>query len=89
MACSSMIKDIYLLKAFEFGADGVMVVGCPAVKCKRVDVDIRATKRVAWVRQLIDEIGLGDKRLVYSTADGMEKAAAELVKQLDALGPRR
>ena len=50
MACSSMIKDIYLLKAFESGADGVIVVGCPAGKCKRVDGDTRAAKRVAGGR---------------------------------------
>ena len=89
MACSSMIKDIYLLKAFEFGADGVMVVGCPAGKCKRIDGDTRAAKRVARVRQLLDEIGLGGKRLVYSTANDMETAATELVKQFGELGPRR
>lgn len=88
MACSSMIKDIYLLKAFECGADGVMVVGCPAGKCKRVDGNVRAAKRVARVQQLLDEIGLGGKRLVYSTADDMETAAADLVKQLGELGPR-
>ena len=89
MACSSMIKDIYLLKAFESGADGVMLVGCHAGKCKRVDGDTRAAKRVARVRQLLDEIGLGGKRLVYSTADDMETAAAELVKQIGEMAPRR
>ncbi len=89
MACSSMIKDIYLLKAFESGADGVIVVGCPAGKCKRVDGDTRAAKRVARVRQLLDEIGLGGKRLAYSTADEMETTAAELVKQLGELPPGR
>lgn len=84
-----MIKDIYLLKAFECGADGVMVVGCPAGKCKRVDGNVRAAKRVARVQQLLDEIGLGGKRLVYSTADDMETAVADLVKQLGELGPRK
>lgn len=89
MACSSMIKDIYLLKAFEFGADGVMVVGCPAGKCKRVDGDTRAAKRVVRVQQLLDEIGLDGRRLVYSTADDMETDAAELVKQIGELDSRR
>ncbi len=83
-----MIKDVYILKAFECGADGVMVVGCAEGKCKRVDGDIRAAKRVAWVQLLLDEIGLGGKRLVYAAGDGLETSVADFVKQLSELGPR-
>jgi coenzyme F420-reducing hydrogenase delta subunit len=88
MACSSMIKDVYILKAFECGADGVMVVACPEGKCKRVDGNIRAAKRVARVQQLLDEIGLGGKRLIYTAGDEAKTAAAHFVKQLVELGPR-
>ena len=88
MACSSMIKDVFILKAFECGADGVMIVACPEGKCKRIDGNIRAAKRVKWVQQLLDEIGLNGKRLVYTAGDEIDMAAANFVKQLVELGPR-
>jgi F420-non-reducing hydrogenase iron-sulfur subunit len=85
--CSSMIKDVYILKAFECGADGVIVIGCPAGKCRRVDGNVRAAKRVAWVRQLLDEIGLGGKRLVYTASDEMDTAMSLMMKDVAELGP--
>ena len=80
-----MIKDVYILKAFECGADGVMVVGCPSGKCKRIDGNIRAAKRVAWVQKLLDEIGLGGNRLVYADGDNADSAFTQLLETLDGL----
>jgi len=87
MPCSSMIKDVFILKAFECGADGVMVIGCPSGKCKRIDGNVRAVKRVAWVQKLLDEIGLGGKRLIYTSGDEMDAAITLLLKDLAGLGP--
>jgi coenzyme F420-reducing hydrogenase delta subunit len=89
MPCSAMIKDVYILKAFECGADGVVVIGCPTGKCKRVDGNIRAAKRVARVQKLLDEIGLGGKRLVYAGSDATEAALSSLLEELAALGPNK
>lgn len=83
-----MIKDVFILKAFECGADGVMIVACPEGKCKRIDGNLRAAKRVARVQQLLDEIGLGGKRLIYAAGDEVDSATAKFVKQLVELGPR-
>jgi len=82
-----MIKDVFILKAFECGADGVMVIGCPSGKCKRIDGNVRAVKRVAWVQKLLDEIGLGGKRLIYTSGDEMDAAITLLLKDLAGLGP--
>jgi F420-non-reducing hydrogenase iron-sulfur subunit len=82
-----MIKDVFILKAFECGADGVMVIGCPSGKCKRIDGNVRAVKRVAWVQKLLDEIGLGGKRLIYTSGDEMDAAITLLLKGLAGLGP--
>jgi len=87
MPCSSTIKDIFMLKAFECSADGVMVVGCPAGKCKRVDGNVRAAKRVAWVQKLLDEIGMSGKRLVYTASGETDAALTLLLKGLVELGP--
>jgi coenzyme F420-reducing hydrogenase delta subunit len=84
-----MIKDIFMLKAFECGADGVMVIGCPSGRCKRVDGNIRAAKRVAWLQKLLDEIGLSGKRLVYTASNETDAAITLLLKELASLGPNK
>jgi len=92
MACSSMVKDVYLLRAFESGADAVVVMVCPEGHCRYIEGNIRAAKRVAWVKHLLDEIGLGAKRLsLHHITAGDTDAAARAIEtvaaQLDALGP--
>lgn len=91
MACSSMVKDVYLLKAFEAGSDGVVVLVCPEGQCRYVEGNIRAKKRVAWVRNLLDEIGLDGRRLALGNMASGDKAAAkqtidDVLKNLAELG---
>jgi coenzyme F420-reducing hydrogenase delta subunit len=92
MACSSMVKDVFLLRAFEAGADGVVVMVCPEGQCRYVEGNIRAKKRVAWVRNLLDDIGLDGRRLSLTNMDAGDKAAAtqimdDVIKTLAELGP--
>jgi F420-non-reducing hydrogenase iron-sulfur subunit len=92
MACSSMVKDVFLLRAFEAGADAVIVMVCPEGQCRYVEGNIRAKKRVAWVRNLLDDIGLDGRRLSLTHMDAGDNAAAirtmdDVVKKLAELGP--
>lgn len=64
LPCSSMVKDVFLLRAFEAGADMVMVAVCPQGTCRYVEGNARAKKRVQWVKGLLDEIGLDGRRLM-------------------------
>ena len=63
MPCSSMVKDIFLLRAFENGADAVLVLVCVEGTCRYVEGNLRAAKRVKWVQALLDDIGLNGRRL--------------------------
>ena len=92
MACSSMVKDVFLLRAFEAGADAVVVMVCPEGFCRYVEGNIRAKKRVGWIKDLLDEIGLNGKRLsLFNILQGDQEAAAEIIQQiikdLEILGP--
>ena len=42
LPCSSMVKDVFLLRAFEAGADAVVVLVCPEGQCRYVEGNIRA-----------------------------------------------
>lgn len=92
LPCSSMIKDIYLMKAFESGSDAVAVLVCPKDACRYVEGVVRAEKRTAFIRKVLDEIGVGGDRLfLFSVPHGnLEKAAARIREVVDgavALGP--
>lgn len=63
LPCSSMVKDLFILRAFEAGSDAVVIFVCPEGHCRYVEGNLRAKKRVAWVQNLLDEIGLDGQRL--------------------------
>jgi coenzyme F420-reducing hydrogenase delta subunit len=83
MACSSMVKDAFLLRAFEAGADAVIVFVCPEGQCRYVEGNIRAKKRVNWVKNLLDEIDIGGKRLsLHNIAAGDSEKAIQIIRQV-------
>ena len=92
LPCSSMVKDVFLLRAFEAGADGVVVLVCPEGECRYVEGNIRAKKRVAWVKNLLDEIGIDGRRLSLTNIAAGDTAAAtqiidDVLKNLAEAGP--
>lgn len=92
LPCSSMVKDVYLLRAFEAGADAVVVLVCPEGQCRYLEGNIRAKKRVGRLKNLLDEIGLDSRRLsIFNLASGDEAKAAEIIQktlsELAELGP--
>ena len=83
LACSSMVKDVFLLRAFEAGADAVIVLVCPEGQCRYVEGNLRAYKRVMWVKKLLDEIGIDGNRLSLVNISSEDKgAAAQVVEKV-------
>ncbi len=92
LPCSSMVKDVFLLRSFESGSDGVLVLVCPEDQCRYVEGSIRAKKRVEWVQNMLDEIGLDGRRLSIRNISSENKAATDKIIQetvavLTDLGP--
>ena len=90
--CSGKVDMLYLLKAFEAGADGVFVAGCVAGECHNDKGNVHAGQRVAYVKKLLDEIGLGGARLeMFNTTPAqcadLNASAATLAAKLKELGP--
>lgn len=81
-----------MLRAFEGGADGVMVVGCLEGDCHYISGNLRAKARVKRVAQILDEIGIGGERVrMYnlSAGEGAKFAAYanEFADHIEQLGP--
>lgn len=92
MPCSGITREVFLLRAFESGADAVIVLVCPKSACHHVSGNLRAAKRVARVKKLLDEIGLDGERLnVFNVAPGDSASVERIIQQtisgLDTLGP--
>jgi len=56
--CGGRIDPRYILKAFEGGALAVLVLACPKGHCKSMEGNLRALRRVNFVKDLLAEAGL-------------------------------
>jgi F420-non-reducing hydrogenase iron-sulfur subunit len=92
LPCTGKTDVRYLMEAFEQGADGVCVVGCPIGNCHHVHGNKRGQARVKYTKQLLDEVGLGGERLeMYFVSGGMGETFAaamrEMTERIRTLGP--
>jgi coenzyme F420-reducing hydrogenase delta subunit len=92
MPCTGKTDVQYILNAFEHGADGVYVVGCPVGNCHHVRGNERAKFRVDRLKGILDEIGIGSERLdMFFVSGGMgetfAKVAHEMTERIRKLGP--
>ena len=79
LPCSGKIDIRYLTKAFETGADGVVVLTCEEAECQYLEGNLRARKRVESIGALLEEVGMGRGRAAVIQIDGdKKKATAEL-----------
>ena len=61
--CTGKLEVEYFMKAFENGADGVLVAGCEEGSCHFIEGNFMAKRRVNYCRQLLSEAGFEKERL--------------------------
>ncbi len=92
LPCTGRLDPLYVLQAFERGADGVFVAGCLEGNCHYINGNIQAKKRIRFLKRVLDEIGLGGDRVeMYnmSSAEGprFAQVATEMTERIRQLGP--
>ena len=92
LPCSGKLDVLYVLRAFEDGADGVMVAGCLPGDCHYLEGNVQAKRRVERIRQLLEEIGLEPERVqMFNMSSAMAgefaATATSMTGQIMALGP--
>jgi coenzyme F420-reducing hydrogenase delta subunit len=90
--CTGRVDILHLLNAVEDGADGVYVAGCLEGECHYISGNLKARKKVAYVKKTLTEIGIEPERVEMfnlSSAQGARFAeiAREMVDRIRALGP--
>ena len=90
--CSGRVAIIHMLKALEEGADGVLVAGCLEGDCHYQSGNLRARKRVNYVREILEKIGMEPDRVaMYNLSAGegprFAEIAREMTEKVKELGP--
>ena len=90
--CAGKVDVLHITKAFEKGADGVVVAGCLDGDCHFKNGNVKAAKRVTHTKKYLEEIGLESERLeMINISAGMGFKFAELATEITAkireLGP--
>ncbi len=91
--CSGRADPLLVLKAFQDGADGVMVLGCHPADCHYVEGNYHARRRYALMHRLLEYMGIEKDRLLVewvSAAEGgrFAQMTTEFTNQVKELGPR-
>ncbi len=92
LPCTGKLDALYVLKAFEAGADGVIVAGCLEGSCHFISGNIRAKKRVLAIKKLLPKLGIAPERVEFfhlSSAQGdrFAQIAREMVERVRVLKP--
>lgn len=91
LPCTGKVEIDFLMRAFEKGADAVVVAGCLEGGCHFQEGNLRARKRTERVKGFMKEIGLEPERLEMfnlSSAEGTRFAEiiSEMAERLETLG---
>ena len=90
--CSGKIESTHILSAFQHGADGVLILGCPEGDCHYQDGNFEAKKRVYLLCRVLQSYGIEKERLeIRLSLDPEGKTIPQIVKEvsdrLAKLGP--
>ena len=63
--CSGRISPLFIMNAFQKGADGVMVSGCIPEKCHFINSNLGARRQLDEFRNFLIFLGLEPKRFKF------------------------
>jgi len=90
--CTGRIDPVFVLKAFERGADGVLGSGCHPGDCHYVSGNYHARRRWRVMRSLLELLGLDLRRLQFSWVSASEgqmwtEVIDSVIDEVRELGP--
>lgn len=72
LPCTGRIDPMFIVKAFESGADGVLISGCHPGDCHYTAGNFHARRRWILFRHLLRFIGIDDSRVFFSWVSASE-----------------
>ncbi|MCF0234194.1 MAG: hydrogenase iron-sulfur subunit [Thermoguttaceae bacterium] len=94
LPCTGRIDFNLLVKAFEIGADAILVSGCHPGDCHYTAGNYHARRRWDLFRELLATVGVDTNRVFFSwisAAEGakFQKLVTEIVEKTKEMGPYR
>lgn len=72
LPCTGRIDPAFVVKAFERGADGVIVSGCHPADCHYTAGNYHARRRFAILKELLELLGVEPERVTFSWVSASE-----------------
>ncbi|MFA5399858.1 MAG: hydrogenase iron-sulfur subunit [Dehalococcoidia bacterium] len=90
--CSGRVEPAFVLRAFELGADGVLVLGCHPGDCHYSEGNYKALRRMDLLKRTLIQLGVGEDRfrldwVSASEGDRFSHIVNEMTEKVRALGP--
>ena len=89
--CAGRVNISHFLKAFEKGADGVIILGCQDNNCQNgIGPDV-TRKNIMYARQVLHILGLKKERLTFKEylpqeAEKLSSDLCDFVEEIEKLG---
>jgi len=90
--CSGRVDPSFVLKAFELGADGVIVAGCHPADCHYINGNEKTAMRGNFLETFLEDAGIEPQRFKVEWIAGSEGSkfatvVKKMVSDLEKLGP--
>ena len=70
--CSGRVNPLFVLKAFNLGADGVLVSGCHPNDCHYSEGNFYARRRFEFLKEFLPFMGIDKDRFAYQWVSASE-----------------
>jgi len=92
--CSGRVNPLFILRALQNGADGVLVSGCHPGDCHYLSGNYAARRRFAVFSRLLEYVGIEKGRVHFSWVSAAEagkfaEVITEVTEEVKKLGPAR
>lgn len=90
--CSGRVEPAFILRAFELGADGVLVLGCHPGDCHYAEGNYKALRRMELLKRTLEQLGIEEDRfrldwVSASEGDKFSRVVNEITEKVRQLGP--
>ena len=88
--CSGRVEPMFVLKALEKGADGVLILGCHPGDCHYQEGNYKTLRRFALLKKVLSQLGVEDERVRLewvsaSEADRYAKIVDDMTEKVKKL----
>lgn len=92
--CSGRVDPLFVVKAFQLGADGVLIAGCHPGDCHYTEGNYHTRRRFALLHPFLNYLGIEKERLRLEWVSASEgkrfsQVVSDFTQVLTQLGPRK